>query len=58
MSHNYEWVRKWGRLRHSKDWFIEDQVVRARKENAPANAIYRQMDGTWATTDDIPHGSH
>jgi hypothetical protein len=37
----------------SYDYYVRDQVQQAREDNAPANALYRRENGTWATTDDI-----
>ncbi len=49
----YEWIKKWGYWMNSFTGYIRDQIELARQDNAPDNAIYKQDDGTWATTDDI-----
>jgi len=33
--------------------YIREQVERARQGGAPANAVHRNEDGTWMTTDNI-----
>ncbi|XVV02468.1 hypothetical protein ACQPW3_34690 [Actinosynnema sp. CA-248983] len=52
-SADYPFVRAWGRLMGSYDYYIRDKVQLAREDHAPANAVYRREDGTWTTTDDI-----
>ncbi|EWM19623.1 hypothetical protein [Kutzneria sp. 744] len=52
-NNDYPYVRAWGDLMGSYSYFINDQVMRARADGAPANATHRRHDGTWATTDDI-----
>lgn len=59
-SQDYPWIRAWGKFMCSRDWYIQQEVTRAREDNAPENAIYEKSDpGTlgrthsWATTDDI-----
>lgn len=50
---NYEWIRKWGHFMGSNASYIQDQVDQAEREHAPQNAIYRNQEGGWRTTDDI-----
>jgi hypothetical protein len=50
---DYPYIWAWGRRLGSFRYFIEDQVEQARADNAPQNAIDRNQDGTWSTTDDI-----
>lgn len=50
---DYPYIRRWGRLLRSFEYYITLQVERARREHAPANAVYRDMDGHWVTTDQI-----
>ena len=52
-TNDYPFVRAWGRLMGSHQYYIDDQVELARQEQAPANATHRRDDGTWATTDEI-----
>jgi hypothetical protein len=52
-ANDYPFIRAWGRLMGSYNYYIRDQVQQARDDHAPANAVYRREDGTWATTDDI-----
>ena len=37
----------------SKDWFIQDQMELANKENAPSDATHRRRDGTWSVLSNI-----
>ncbi|MEB3023034.1 MULTISPECIES: hypothetical protein [Mycolicibacter] len=50
---DYQYIRRWGRHMGSLDYYINDEIERARTDGAPANAIFRRDDGTWRTTDDI-----
>lgn len=43
----YAWCKKMG----SYNYYIQAQLDLAKKEKAPANAIFRRDNGTWATTD-------
>lgn len=52
MSADYKWIRHWGAMMGSQPFYVDAQVERARKEHAPENAIYRDLDG-WKTTADI-----
>jgi hypothetical protein len=49
----YEWIRKWGRMLGSYQYYIDDQIALARREQAPANAVHKNQDGRWVTTDEI-----
>jgi hypothetical protein len=49
---DYLYIRKWGRIVGSHDYYIENQVAKARRDNAPQNAIYKEDDG-WKTIEDI-----
>ena len=50
---DYPYIRAWGRLVGTATQYIHDRVVQARDERAPANAVYRNLDGQWLTTDDV-----
>lgn len=50
---DYLWIRKWGVMLQSYDYFIDEQVKKARDSGAPTNAIYQRRDGSWATINDI-----
>jgi hypothetical protein len=54
---DYPYIRAWGRVIGWPESRIRDQVELAQSEDAPAEAVYRNEDGTWTTTDDItaPH---
>lgn len=57
----YPWIRAWGWLLGSFSYYIEEEIQRAKRSNAPPNAIFRRYtpddsgwDGkSWATTADI-----
>lgn len=49
---DYKGIRFWGHMLGSSNRYIADDVERARREKAPANAIYRGEDG-WRTTDTV-----
>lgn len=50
---DYKTVRAWGKIMGSFDYYIQERIVEAKKDNAPANATYKNDDGTWNTTDNI-----
>lgn len=49
----YPYIRAWGVSSSSMDYYIERQVSKAREDNAPKNAIYKDDDGRWHTVDEI-----
>jgi hypothetical protein len=53
MEEDYPFIRKWGQLMGSRRSYVEDELQLARAEHAPANAIYRQGNSEWRTTDDV-----
>jgi hypothetical protein len=50
---DYPYIRAWGRLVGAAANYIDRQIARARYERAPSNAVYRNTNGQWLTTDDI-----
>lgn len=50
---DYPFIRAWHKTSGSFDYYIENLVARARSENAPQTAIYRDNEGKWHTFDDI-----
>jgi hypothetical protein len=51
---NYPYIRAWGRLLHSHEYYIESQIADARRERAPADAIYYDFDNSrWATFSEL-----
>lgn len=51
---DYPLIRVWGYLiMGSYEYYVEMQLARARKDNAPQDAVYRNEDGTWNRLDDI-----
>ena len=37
---DYKYIRAWGHMMGSKDYYIQDQIEQARKDKAPQDAIY------------------
>ena len=50
---SYPYIRAWGQLMGSSETHTRAQITQARTENAPATAVYRTIEGRWATTGDI-----
>jgi hypothetical protein len=44
---DYKYIRAWGYMMGSFEYYVRGQVDKARRDNAPADAIYRDDDGTW-----------
>ena len=49
----YLYIRAWGKLLGSFPYYIEGEVAKAEKENAPETAIFRREDGTWEVFEGI-----
>lgn len=50
---DYIYIRAWGQFLGSFPGYIEGEVEKARRDNAPDTAIHRLQDGNWATFEDI-----
>jgi hypothetical protein len=51
---DYPYVRVWGTMMGAFDWAIEEEVQKALKQEAPANAIWSDLlGGAWSTTEDL-----
>lgn len=50
---DYKYIRAWGKHLGSFNYYIDGEVLKARKDNAPQNAIYKNSKGNWQTFDDI-----
>ena len=56
---DYPYIRKWGKMVGSMKYYIDQEVERARQENAPQNAVYRgseyspEQKGRWITIDEV-----
>ena len=50
---DYKYIRAWGISLGSFDYYIENQIAKAKEDNAPQTAIYKRQDGTWATFEEI-----
>lgn len=49
----YTFIKAWGRMLGSSDHYINNEREQAEMDGAPTNAIYRDSDGNWHTTDNI-----
>lgn len=53
-ARDYPYVRAWALMLGAHAFYADDQVARARRENAPATATHRdEQTGTWHTVDDV-----
>lgn len=52
-SDDYPYIRAWGVMLGSSRDYIDTQVAQARADGVPANAIHKNTDGYWSSTDDI-----
>jgi hypothetical protein len=48
----YPFIRAWGYQLGSFQYYIESEIERAIRENAPERAIYKSGAGGWRTIDD------
>ena len=58
-TQDYPFIRAWGKMMGSFDYYIQEQVGMARHDRAPETAIFKREDG-WATIDSVtdPHTRH
>lgn len=50
----YKYIYAWGKFMHSYNSYIEDQMLRAKADNAPKKATFYSFDKKrWNTYDDI-----
>jgi hypothetical protein len=59
-SRPYLYIRAWGEMMGSRDWYVTDQIAIARRENAPADAVYKKVaseGGAWVSFSEVtnPH---
>ena len=52
-AHEYTFIRAWGLMLGSQFYYIRSEQERAAVNGAPLNAIYRNQDGYWVTTDEL-----
>jgi hypothetical protein len=50
---SYPYIRAWGQMMRSSNFYIEDQIALARKENAPLDATWRGLNGKWHCLSDM-----
>lgn len=53
---DYLYIRAWGKLLCSLPYYVEREIEKARRANAPQTAIYQRQDGSWATFGQIRSG--
>lgn len=51
-AYDYPFIRVWGELMGSMDYYIESEINRARKEGAPKNAIAHRHPNGWHVFDE------
>lgn len=51
-KYDYPYIRAWGKLLKSPDFYVEHVVKQAQKEHAPKRAVYKRAVGTWRTLDE------
>lgn len=49
---NYPFIRAWGKIMGSFDYYIDDQIEEAVEDKCPQNVVYKDGD-IWKTIDDI-----
>ena len=54
---DYLYIRAWGKMLGSFPSYIEREVEKARKTNAPQTAIYQRQNGSWATFGSVNSGA-
>ena len=47
IKYQYRYIRAWGIMMHSYEYYIRDQIELARKDKAPEDAIFKDIDGVW-----------
>lgn len=51
---DYPWIRAWDRMMGSFSYWTDMQLIRARADNAPQDAVYYNQDvGLWVTLEEI-----
>lgn len=51
-NNSYDSIRAWGRIMGSNRSYVEAQILKAQRTNAPADAIY-ERDGVWSTVREV-----
>lgn len=49
---DYKYIRAWGIMMGSFEYYINGEIQKAKDDNAPTDAIYKK-DGVWATFSEI-----
>jgi hypothetical protein len=50
---DYPYIRAWGRMLHSHEYYIKNQIEQARADNAKLDSIYKNNAGSWQTIRDV-----
>ena len=53
MNNDYPYIRAWGRLLGSFDYYIEDQIAEAKRDRAPYDAIFKTGEEDWSTFSEL-----
>ena len=53
MNNDYPYIRAWGRLLGSSDYYVEDQIAKAKREQAPYDAIFKTEGEDWSTFSEL-----
>lgn len=51
-KYDYPYIRAWGLLLKSPNFYVEHVVKQAQNDNAPKRAVYKRAIGTWRTLDE------
>jgi hypothetical protein len=54
---DYIYIRAWGEMMGSENYFVRNELATAKEDKAPGNAIFKRDDGTWATIEDVASGN-
>lgn len=52
---DYPYIQAWHYMTGSMPYYVDDLVSRAKREKAPADAIFRRDDRTWARASECPN---
>jgi hypothetical protein len=53
LAKKYPYIVAWGKMLGSFESYIEDHLITAELEQAPATAIYSMAEGGWKTISDV-----
>ena len=50
---DYLYLRAWEKMMRSFPYYLDQQLAKARMENAPETAIFRGSDGNWEVFENV-----